>query len=323
MPAQTTQAASVSTNTKQSNACLALPSCLKCPCQRRLRPLLPRTKRTNLEQASAGLQGAAALTDALQWLRAAAHHLQLTVVVAVADPQPGMLDAVDDVVLMGSGSVLYHGPAAEALPVVQCFGYSCPAEQVRLRCSCCPAGLDPGAPVAVPTLACSTLRRAEASQTILLSALLFRANLAPCTHARSRWCRVAAAQAPASPLSHPSQRHAPSHSRWPAAGSHHLPDLPAAQPGAGLSGPHGNLQWRASAAITRQQRIGVTRLPRARAAASQGRRKRSAVLITWQQQLSHLIAPLKVRLSCLVRLPRGIVADGMQLCWQHAGRRRL
>jgi len=54
------------------------------------------------------------------------HHLNTTVVVSLLQPPPETFALFDDVLIMGPGRVVYHGPTAAAVPYFGSLGLALP-----------------------------------------------------------------------------------------------------------------------------------------------------------------------------------------------------
>lgn len=59
-------------------------------------------------------------------LRDIAHDQQKTVVCTIHQPSSDIFHMFDDLILMASGEIMYHGPAQTAVPYFARFGYDCP-----------------------------------------------------------------------------------------------------------------------------------------------------------------------------------------------------
>ena len=81
------------------------------------------------------MQDAATLYTIMTWLRAMAHQLRQTVLISLLQPPPETFALFDDVMLMAEGTVLYHGPVANAVEHMCSFGFELPPRKVR-SCSC-------------------------------------------------------------------------------------------------------------------------------------------------------------------------------------------
>lgn len=54
------------------------------------------------------------------------HALKLTTVVSLLQPPPEVYELFDDVMLLTSGQVFFHGPVPEVLPFLESVGFPCP-----------------------------------------------------------------------------------------------------------------------------------------------------------------------------------------------------
>jgi ABC-type multidrug transport system ATPase subunit/ABC-type multidrug transport system permease subunit len=78
-----------------------------------------------LDEVTTGLDSASALEVALS-LRRSARAFRVTVLCALLQPEPDVVGAFDDLVLLARGRVLFHGPVGRALPHFAALGL-CPA----------------------------------------------------------------------------------------------------------------------------------------------------------------------------------------------------
>ncbi|KAG9402602.1 hypothetical protein AC1031_007211 [Aphanomyces cochlioides] len=78
-----------------------------------------------MDEISTGLDSAATF-DIVKSQRSMAKSLKKTIVIALLQPSPEVLDLFDDIMIMNEGYVMYHGPRSEALAYFESFGFKCP-----------------------------------------------------------------------------------------------------------------------------------------------------------------------------------------------------
>lgn len=74
------------------------------------------------DEISTGLDSAATF-DITSYLRAAAHALHKTIVVALLQPAPEVIDLFDDIFLLAEGRIIYHGPKDKIRAYFESLGY--------------------------------------------------------------------------------------------------------------------------------------------------------------------------------------------------------
>lgn len=78
-----------------------------------------------MDEISTGLDSAATF-DIVKGLRSMAHRLKKTVVISLLQPPPEVFELFDEIMLLGEGMVMYHGPRDQLLPYMETLGYQCP-----------------------------------------------------------------------------------------------------------------------------------------------------------------------------------------------------
>jgi len=81
-----------------------------------------------LDEISTGLDSAATF-DITRYLQGCAHFLKQAIVVSLLQPPPEVVMLFDDVVLLGEGNVIYHGPLSECLGYFERIGFKCPPKK--------------------------------------------------------------------------------------------------------------------------------------------------------------------------------------------------
>lgn len=83
------------------------------------------TKALFMDEISNGLDSSTTyqIVCCLQQL---AHISDATVVVSLLQPAPETFDLFDDVILMGEGKIVYHGPRSDVLEFFRNCGFGCP-----------------------------------------------------------------------------------------------------------------------------------------------------------------------------------------------------
>ncbi|OQR98024.1 ATP-binding Cassette (ABC) Superfamily [Achlya hypogyna] len=77
-----------------------------------------------MDEISTGLDSAATY-DIVKAAQSVAHTFQKTVVIALLQPPPEVLDLFDDILVLNDGHVMYHGPRVQALPYFHDLGFAC------------------------------------------------------------------------------------------------------------------------------------------------------------------------------------------------------
>lgn len=78
-----------------------------------------------LDEISTGLDSASTL-DITRVLKNVCQVFQSTTVVSLLQPAPEVYEQFEDILLMSSGTIIYHGPREEILPYFESLGYVCP-----------------------------------------------------------------------------------------------------------------------------------------------------------------------------------------------------
>eukprot|EP00516_Mucochytrium_quahogii_P004535 CAMPEP_0203759468 /NCGR_PEP_ID=MMETSP0098-20131031/12510_1 /ASSEMBLY_ACC=CAM_ASM_000208 /TAXON_ID=96639 /ORGANISM=" , Strain NY0313808BC1" /LENGTH=1654 /DNA_ID=CAMNT_0050652455 /DNA_START=147 /DNA_END=5108 /DNA_ORIENTATION=+ len=77
------------------------------------------------DEISTGLDSAATF-DITAYLRSAAHALQKSIIVALLQPPPEVIDLFDDIILMAEGRIIYHGPRDQIQGYFESMGFMLP-----------------------------------------------------------------------------------------------------------------------------------------------------------------------------------------------------
>lgn len=77
------------------------------------------------DEISTGLDSATTF-DICESLRDICHAVKFTMVIALLQPSPETYDLFDDIMLLSSGCIVYHGPREGVLPFFQSTGFVCP-----------------------------------------------------------------------------------------------------------------------------------------------------------------------------------------------------
>jgi ABC-type multidrug transport system ATPase subunit len=77
------------------------------------------------DEISTGLDSAATY-DITAFLRSASHTLGTSIVVALLQPPPEVVDLFDDIIVLAEGRIIYHGPREEIQSYFESLGFRCP-----------------------------------------------------------------------------------------------------------------------------------------------------------------------------------------------------
>ena len=77
------------------------------------------------DEISTGLDSAATF-DIVAYLRSAAHALQKSVIVALLQPPPEVIELFDDLLVLAEGQIIYHGARSAALEYFEGLGFKLP-----------------------------------------------------------------------------------------------------------------------------------------------------------------------------------------------------
>ncbi|KAK2966796.1 hypothetical protein RJ640_008799 [Escallonia rubra] len=83
------------------------------------------TKALFMDEISNGLDSSTTY-QILACIQQLAHITDATVLVSLLQPAPEIFDLFDDIILVGEGKIVYHGPRSQALQYFECCGFRCP-----------------------------------------------------------------------------------------------------------------------------------------------------------------------------------------------------
>eukprot|EP00752_Nemacystus_decipiens_P004290 g3919.t1 len=81
-----------------------------------------------LDSVSTGLDSSTTF-DIMNTLKEASRSFHTTVIVALLQPPPETYELFDDILLLGEGKIMYHGPREDIVPYFNSLGMSCPARK--------------------------------------------------------------------------------------------------------------------------------------------------------------------------------------------------
>ncbi|KAK3025042.1 hypothetical protein RJ639_043320 [Escallonia herrerae] len=87
--------------------------------------IIGHTKALFMDVISNGLDSSITY-QILACIQQLAHITDATVLVLLLQPAPEIFDLFDDIILMGEGKIVYHGPRSQALQYFECCGFRCP-----------------------------------------------------------------------------------------------------------------------------------------------------------------------------------------------------
>ncbi|CAI9108681.1 OLC1v1008347C1 [Oldenlandia corymbosa var. corymbosa] len=83
------------------------------------------TRALFMDEISNGLDSSTTY-QIVAFLQQLAHLTDATILVSLLQPAPETFDLFDDIILMGEGKVVYHGPRTQVLEFIESVGFSCP-----------------------------------------------------------------------------------------------------------------------------------------------------------------------------------------------------
>ncbi|KAL8527701.1 hypothetical protein ACS0TY_005518 [Phlomoides rotata] len=78
-----------------------------------------------MDEPTTGLDARAAI-KIVSFLQQLAHITDATIVVSLLQPAPETFDLFDDLILIGEGKIIYHGPRSDVLDFFSGYGFRCP-----------------------------------------------------------------------------------------------------------------------------------------------------------------------------------------------------
>ncbi|GFP87969.1 pleiotropic drug resistance protein 3 [Phtheirospermum japonicum] len=87
--------------------------------------LVGPTKALFMDEISNGLDSSTTY-QIVSCLQQVAHITDATILVSLLQPAPETFDLFDDIILMGEGKIVFHGPRSDVLDFFRSFGFRCP-----------------------------------------------------------------------------------------------------------------------------------------------------------------------------------------------------